>query len=880
MSKDLEWGAEAGASQPGSSRWAPSRSARAQSSSQQWHRPVYGATAEKDDDDSYDGYPAAPSHHSLGVDEQGRPVYRESTLAWFLRASEPIVFWAACTLIAAFSCISIVRITRSPHFPASLPEGRDGRSIQVGYIANSTEAVNAFKGCRQGAGGDVLRSDMGRDRFPDFIVAGSRGAPTRELHALLDEKSVACAAASPFDDFFSDPKWRTPGAIPLKDQRAYVKDNYARCTREDKYLGAPRFQTNEDLLYAGWAPRRMCETMGPDETRALLLLGNPVENALTVFAGTLENTPEREFNGWIRRSEAALAEEAADAARKAAKKASESKASESKASKAHSNGFSKTSSKETSSKEPSKDTSAAGDGAKDAEGGDDDASKLGRDPDSKAKEEPEEEEEEEEEAAWITYDAEGFRKVLDVDLAIAEVCGSDFMLPEDHPEFKRNAECCAKVALEQGYERWPGCGAERGCATVKHSGSSDVSSGISSGTSTSSTLGGATRRKRIGRPTSVYESDACARKGELAFSPVRAGVYVNQLKRFYEYVPPQNVLVVTADQAFSSGMATLAVVLIEWRMLGLPLVDPVSVTSDLMLATAAASAGAGLSGLEHPGRRIEDGDEAVLSLPRLDVVHQSALRTYPHWRGGGNGGVGDNSDARFASPRRRSYPYPNPGGLTPLARAASVDVASTTRRTWRDALRFVEHIGARGFHSWGWTGGVSHATRKASELVERARRGAEFDASKVSVARRLLGGDAVGALGKPHRRGGKGADAGADAGGAEGGGDVDDAFFEDFSFSPGLRYFAELPRGFAVDTAIDPPTRQKLHRFYDPHVESLNALIGNGEIRWWDEDGRDVAALQEETLLGGIREYETEQDERASTAGAGGAVDEANFAEE
>ena len=107
-------------------------------------------------------------------------------------------------------------------------------------------------------------------------------------------------------------------------------------------------------------------------------------------------------------------------------------------------------------------------------------------------------------------------------------------------------------------------------------------------------------------------------------------------------------------------------------------------------------------------------------------------------------------------------------------------------------------------------------------------------------------------------------------------GGVDDAFFEDFSFSPGLRYFAELPQGFAVDTAIDPPTRQKLHRFYDPHVKSLNALIGNGEIRWWDEDGRDVAALQEETLLGGIREYETEQDERDGD----GAVDEANFAEE
>ena len=333
-----------------------------------------------------------------------------------------------------------------------------------------------------------------------------------------------------------------------------------------------------------------------------------------------------------------------------------------------------------------------------------------------AKESPKEEEE----AAWITYDAEGFRKVLDVDLAIAEVCGSDFMLPEDHPEFKRNAECCAKVALEQGYERWPGCGAERGCATVKHSGSSDVSSGTSSGTSssatsTSSTLGGATRRKRIGRPTSVYESDACARKGELAFSPVRAGVYVNQLKRFYEYVPPQNVLVVTADQAFSSGMATLAVVLIEWRMLGLPLVDPVSVTSDLMLATAAASTGAGLSGLEnsgleHPGRRIEDGDEAGLSLPRPDVVHQSALRTYPHWRGGGNGGVGD-SDRPGSSPYRRAYPYPNPGGLTPLTRAARL--TSRPRRGGRGGTRFASwSTSARGVSTRG-VGPAASATRRA-----------------------------------------------------------------------------------------------------------------------------------------------------------------------
>ena len=187
MSKDLEWGAEAGASQPGSSRWAPSRSARAQSSSQQWHRPVYGATAEKDDDDSYDGYPARAVASLLGRG-RARPAGVQGEHAGVVPRVRAHRLLGGVHAIAAFSCISIVRITRSPHFPASLPEGRDGRSIQVGYIANSTEAVNAFKGCRQGAGGDVLRSDMGRDRFPDFIVAGSRGAPTRELHALLDEE--------------------------------------------------------------------------------------------------------------------------------------------------------------------------------------------------------------------------------------------------------------------------------------------------------------------------------------------------------------------------------------------------------------------------------------------------------------------------------------------------------------------------------------------------------------------------------------------------------------------------------------------------------------------------------------------------------------------
>ena len=665
----------------------------------------------------------------------------------------------------------------------------------------------------------------------------------------------------------------------------------------------------------------MCETMGPDESRALLLLSNPVEHALTVFAGTLENTPERVFNGWIRRSEAALmADQSAGEESNNLPNGVSSNAKKASSKTAHA---------------PSESTATTGKTGKTSKASSDGLNasvRLGRgaeknassapSPPSKSKTVPPVSGKVEskktvdtpqkasvaehtdapstgkEEDAWITYDADGFRKVLEVDIAIAEVCGSDFMLPEDHPDFKRNAECCAKVALERGYERWPGCGAERGCATVKHAGE-EVSSVSSASSSTSSDLGGATKHihmdPSVDKGPSVYETDECARKGELAFSPVRAGVYVNQLKRFYEYVPPQNVLVVTADQAFSSGMATLAVVLIEWRMLGLPLVDPVSVTSDLMLATAAANRAAGLSGASaatwpenERGRRIEDGDEAGLSLPERDVVHASGMRAYPHWRGCGNGGVRSSVKGTSKVPSR-TYPYPVPGWFTPMMNTARVarTVEEGGRRGWRDVLSFVEHIGTAGFHSWGWTGGASHARRVASELVRRAK-------SDVGVLnhhghshgrRSLLGGDAVvGSLGKVSRGKGGGKDDADVAKGAEGGAvphedSVDDAFFEDFSFSPGLRYFAALPDGFAVDSAIDPPTRAKLHAFYDPHVQALNALIGNGEIRWWDADGRDVAALQEETLLGDIREYESEQNERGDEELTGG-VDPANFQEE
>ena len=163
--------------------------ARAQSSSQQWHRPVYGATAEKDDDDSYDGYPAAPSHHSWAWTSKAGPCTRRARWRGS-SASEPIVFWAAARSsppsLASASCAS-----PAAALPASLPEGRDGRSIQVGYIANSTEAVNAFKGCRQGAGGDVLRRTWAATGSPTSSRRISRRAHDGAPHfARREERRV------------------------------------------------------------------------------------------------------------------------------------------------------------------------------------------------------------------------------------------------------------------------------------------------------------------------------------------------------------------------------------------------------------------------------------------------------------------------------------------------------------------------------------------------------------------------------------------------------------------------------------------------------------------------------------------------------------------
>ena len=836
------------------------------------------------------------------VPQYHRAVPEESAVARCFRVSEPIIFWTACTLVAAFSCISMIRITRSPHFPASLPEGRDGRTVQVGYVANSTEALESYEGCRLTRGGSKIRNDMGVRRFPDFIVAGARGAPLDDLHRLLSEKNVACAATDEDDGFFHDPRWRRD-PIPLEDQTEYLKRDYDQCGKEERWLGVPRFQTSRDAIYHGWAPDRMCEAMGGDETRVVLVLPDPVDHALAVFSQKLE--PHKDtFHRWIERAEdssrafhasattkkaAAAAKEEAEAEAEAeAEEAGSRSAASSAAAAAASSDSKRTSSGESSSSSegsssasspssrsaPSSTSARIGAGAgiqfrgddydfggdgnssdepsdDSGEGSDSDdaVSSLGRlvgrartgsEATSSASSSG---------ASAIPFTPAGFEIVARLDLAIATACGSEFLLPAHDAESRRAflelKTCCAAVAKKHGYARWPGCGE---CA---------------------SSLGGDSDE-----PTGDFKK--CERDGELAFSPVRAGVYRNHLARFYRRVKPANVMVVTADQAWESGMATLAMAVVEWRLLGLPLVDPVSVTTDLMMAQSRASAGARVTAAAKAfateaaeARAMLAGGKARAGGGGGDAV--AGIGKMPGRRGAGAGAKADapNDGGGFASVaalRRR--------GRDSSGRAAGI-VAWARRFVREIAGRALGTVGADGFAAWGWTGsdrrgsGFPTPPTRVREAAEKQR---DAELARAAAALSSSSGgkkssssdedpDAVAGMGLPS---GGGAPSGAVSG-----------------------FGNPLPLGFDELDSVSDDLRRELRAFYDPSVDALNALIGNGEIRWWNAEGEAVKALQEETLLkvmppppswstwdaeenawGGVEEEEELGDEDADDPGA------------
>jgi hypothetical protein len=320
----------------------------------------------------------------------------------------------------------------------------------------------------------------------------------------------------------------------------------------------------------------------------------------------------------------------------------------------------------------------------------------------------------------VSYSRHGFEVALDVDLHIAETCGSDgLLLGTMESSFEAKRSCCAAAAAEKGFAAWPGC--PGGCSNP----------GLSDD-----------------------ERASCDARGELGFSPVRAGAWVDHLRRMYERVPAQNVMVVTADQAKQSGLPTLAVAVVGWRLLGLPLVDPVSVSIDLRRAqaraAAAAAEGAARVG-EEEGR--DESETATLG--------------------------GDKKAAKKA---------------TETATTAFFSRSLKKRReAYQDALLaiFGDEFGAD----------------------------ADFD------------GDATSALGMPYG-----------------------AFGENVDASRGDRYVAALPSAFLETcddgVSISPATREKLARYHGEKVVALNALLGNGDIRWWDEETLvSVAATQEAAFL-------------------------------
>ena len=706
----------------------------------------------------------SPSGDEAASDSvEPKPQTRESISAWAWRVGEPVLFWTACTAVAAFSMVSMVRMTSSPGYPSAPPQGHDDRSVQVGTIANSSEAIGAYRGCEVTAGGAALRDDKGTRRFPDFLLAGAAGAPAEALAAFLEEKQVACAgkleaslrnegrkqrnhrsvdethessdafptgevtrrddsasvsasaaaaagasrrkrlasdapeelnayavASSPSgalgwrpstrwpsdDDgerFFADPRWRRQPA-PLDAQKEYLDAHFHRCGESEAFLSVPRFQNTKNLLYTGWAPLRMCEAMGGDETRVVAMLTNPIDHAASVFAETLLEHRDA-VAGWA------------------------------------------TPNPKPDEKRPEKDP--------------------GSERNVRSRNAP---------ARSVSYSRRGFELAVDVDLHIARACGADgLLLGTGDSRFEAKARCCASAAAEKGFAAWPGC--PGGCSNP----------GLSED-----------------------ERARCDERGELGFSPARAGAWADHLRRLYERVPAQNVMVVTADQARRSGLPTLAVAVVGWRLLGLPLVDPVSVSIDLQRArarAAAAAAAAARVGEEEPSE--PEASAATL--------------------GGEAGGYGYLVGAGSEEAATRGEEG------TSLARARA-------REAYEDALLAiydgVEDKEPRGVFA---TGGVFSGKLGVSESV--APESAETFAF----------------------------------------GDAETFASETFAESE-APYAAALPEAFLDSfddgVAIAPAVRARLASYHAGTVARLNALLGNGNIRWWDEETlASVAATQEEAFL-------------------------------
>jgi hypothetical protein len=198
-------------------------------------------------------------------------------------------------------------------------------------------------------------------------------------------------------------------------------------------------------------------------------------------------------------------------------------------------------------------------------------------------------------------------------------------------------------------------------------------------------------------------------------------------------------MVVTADQVKASGLAESSAAVLEWRLSGLPLVDPASVPYDL------ADSGFANTVSAHVGR-----------------MHRAS-------------GIPNDAPSSSAS------------GL------------------WATALSIPARLARAAFFS----------RNGASDLVaKRAEAPPPDDASRpASIGRAFTGYSS--------------------------------------RYRGSSRYVAPIPEAFASAgfTELSPSVGKKIRDFHDPKIAELNVLLGNGDIRFWEEDGTPRAAIQEETFL-------------------------------
>ena len=263
-----------------------------------------------------------------------------------------------------------------------------------------------------------------------------------------------------------------------------------------------------------------------------------------------------------------------------------------------------------------------------------------------------------------------------------------------------------------------------------------------------------------------------------------------------------------------------------------------SVTTDLMMAQSRASAGARVTAAAKAFATEAAEARAMLAGGR-EYGAGTPSRGSGRCRGRRGAGAGEKATgggARTGGAVSRPSRRCGAGAAIPPGRAAGI-VAWARRFVREIAGRALRTVGADGFAAWGWTGSDRRGSgfpTPPTRVREAAEKKPDAELARAAAALSSSSG------GKKSSSSDDDPDAVAGMGLASGGGAPSGAV---------SGFGNPLPLGFDELDSVSDDLRRELRAFYDPSVDALNALIGNGEIRWWNAEGEAVKALQEETLL-------------------------------